>query len=191
MLFSRLSTALAALTVFPTALAAHPAALAKAGGEDEECLSKAHERHTSEEVLKALNLKPLPEEGGYHRETFRDSLLWDNRTASTAIFFMINSTTGWTAWHQLDVAEVWHFYAGAPIKLAISDNNGSPTDTRHMGGNIFCGQEPQAVVEAGKWQRARTTGSWSLVGTTGENECPITRDHLMNADKNMASGSGI
>ena len=37
-----------------------------------------------------------------------------------------------------------------------------------MGNNLFAGERPQVVVRADEWQRARSLGDWTLVGTTGK-----------------------
>jgi uncharacterized protein len=35
-----------------------------------------------------------------------------------------------------------------------------------LGADVLGGQQPQAVVPAGAWQSAESTGSWTLVGCT-------------------------
>ena len=59
-----------------------------------------------------------------------------------------------------------HHYAGAPLTLELSWDNGSATDRVLLGDAVFRGQEPQGVVPARRWQRARSEGDWTLVGTT-------------------------
>ncbi len=49
---------------------------------------------TAQDVIKALNLAPLPEEGGYYRQTFKDEFNRPNsqgekRAASTCIYYLI------------------------------------------------------------------------------------------------------
>jgi predicted cupin superfamily sugar epimerase len=111
-------------------------------------------------VITALDLAPHPE-GGHYRKTWADE-------AGTAIYFLLGSGER-SAWHRVHGrAEVWHFYAGAP--LALSVNPESPDDetarTTVLGSDLEAGERPQAVVPAGAWQCARTTGAWSLVGCT-------------------------
>ena len=71
---------------------------------------------TAQDVIRMLALKPHPE-GGHFRETFRDEKqAGDGRAASTAIYFLL--ARGERAhWHRLDAAEIWHWYAGAPLQL--------------------------------------------------------------------------
>jgi predicted cupin superfamily sugar epimerase len=45
---------------------------------------------TADEIVKWLDLKPHPE-GGYYRETFRDSAAVDGRAHSTAIYCLLRA----------------------------------------------------------------------------------------------------
>ena len=63
-----------------------------------------------------LDLAPHPE-GGYYRETFRDPRTdADGRSVSTLIYFLLG-VGDVSAWHRVDAAEVWHYYAGAPLVM--------------------------------------------------------------------------
>ena len=87
----------------------------------------------------------------------------NGRAASTAIYFLL--AAGEVAhWHRVDAAELWHFYAGAPLKLSIADEHGQ--STIELGPDLGAGQRPQAVVPALAWQSARSLGAWTLVGCT-------------------------
>jgi predicted cupin superfamily sugar epimerase len=68
-------------------------------------------------------------------------------------------------WHRVDAAEVWHFYAGAPLALEISEDAKARRGVT-LGNDLGGSQEPQAVVPAGAWQSARSLGDWTLVGCT-------------------------
>jgi predicted cupin superfamily sugar epimerase len=119
---------------------------------------------SAEEVVRLLKLSPHPE-GGFYRETFRDSARGPNgRAASTAIYYLLAKGHA-SAWHRVDAAEVWHFYAGAPLELLISADGGKATK-RRLGANLAQGEQPQAIVPAGEWQSAKSCGAWSLVGCT-------------------------
>lgn len=113
-------------------------------------------------VIGLLDLRPHPE-GGHFRETFRDRAE-DGRAASTAIYFLL--TGGEIShWHRVDAAEVWHWYAGAPLVLEISADGQTKIDIR-LGADLSAGERPQAVVPAGAWQSATSLGEWTLVGCT-------------------------
>jgi hypothetical protein len=112
-----------------------------------------------------LGLAPHPE-GGHFRETFRDSRAVEGRAASTAIYFLL-AEGDISRWHRVDAAEVWHWYAGAPLELSMrSSANEDSTTATQLGANLAAGEHPQAVVPAQVWQRARSLGAWTLVGCT-------------------------
>jgi predicted cupin superfamily sugar epimerase len=59
-------------------------------------------------------------EGGWFRETFRDQILRaGTRAASTAIYYLLRAEET-SRWHRVDAAEVWHWYAGAALRLTLS-----------------------------------------------------------------------
>lgn len=116
---------------------------------------------TADEAIALLKLEPHPE-GGHFRETFRDAKR--PRGASTAIYYLLKAGEV-SHWHRVDAAEVWHFYAGAPLVLTISPN-GHDAHAQHLGAMLETGQRPQIVVPAGHWQTATTLGAWTLAGCT-------------------------
>jgi predicted cupin superfamily sugar epimerase len=120
---------------------------------------------TAIEIVLLLDLKPHPE-GGYFRETFRDPRSMDGgRAASTAIYFLLARGER-SHWHRVDAAEVWHFYAGAPLRLEIAASPASAIAPVILGPDLAAGAWPQVVVPAGAWQAAESLGDWTLVGCT-------------------------
>ncbi|KAH7312607.1 RmlC-like cupin domain-containing protein [Stachybotrys elegans] len=105
-------------------------------------------------------------EGGYYAESFRDEAQYDNRSVSSAIYYLLEGSAGRSRWHRLDAAEVWHYYAGAPLSLFLSFDNGTPTREKVLGSDVFYDKTPQVVVEPFEWQQAQSHGEWTLVGTT-------------------------
>ena len=119
---------------------------------------------TADDVIRLLDLKPHPE-GGHFRETFRDAQQVDGaRAASTAIFFLLARGER-SHWHRVDAAEIWHWYAGAPLELDIASASGQ-RERVTLGSDLVAGERPQAVVPAHAWQSAKTLGEWTLVGCT-------------------------
>jgi predicted cupin superfamily sugar epimerase len=118
---------------------------------------------TAAEIVRLLDLKPHPE-GGHFSETFRDDGLASRRGASTAIYYLLQAGEA-SHWHRVDAAEVWHFYAGAPLELRLSADGHSETVHR-LGADLAAGERPQLVVPLGCWQAARSLGDWTLVGCT-------------------------
>ena len=118
---------------------------------------------TADQIIQFLNLKPHPE-GGHYGETFRDAAGASGRAASTAIYFLLMRGER-SHWHRVDAVEVWHWYAGAPLALEISQTPGR-VERVMLGCDINAGERPQAVVPAHAWQAAQSLGDWTLVGCT-------------------------
>lgn len=115
------------------------------------------------EIIAALGMKPHPE-GGWYVETFRDAPK-GGRGHSTAIYFLLEHGQ-MSAWHRVkNAAEVWHFYAGAPLMLSVCAD-GKDVRSDRLGIDIAAGERPQAVVPANHWQSAESLGDWTLVGCT-------------------------
>jgi len=118
---------------------------------------------SSAEIIATLGLKPHPE-GGWYAETFRDAA-GGARGHSTGIYFLLEEDQ-LSAWHRVrDAAEVWHFYAGAPLALSMHEEGGGVIE-QVLGIALSTGERPQIVVPAGWWQSARSLGEWTLVGCT-------------------------
>jgi uncharacterized protein len=117
------------------------------------------------EIVRLLDLAPHPE-GGHFREIFRDPhKLESDRAASTAIYFLLAAGER-SHWHRVDAAEVWHFYAGAPLALEVARNEKHPVERLVLGNTLSAGERPQIVVPARAWQAAESLGDWTLVGCT-------------------------
>jgi predicted cupin superfamily sugar epimerase len=117
---------------------------------------------TAAAIIAKLDLKPHPE-GGHYRETFRDTHLVDGRAASTAILFLLARGER-SHWHRIDAVEIWHYHAGAPLKLSLVD--GVSEQIVRLGGDISADEIPQVTVPARAWQAAESLGDWTLVGCT-------------------------
>ena len=119
---------------------------------------------TADDIIRLLDLKPHPE-GGYFRETFRDTRqVQGNRAASTVIYFLLARGQR-SHWHRVDAVEVWHWYAGAPLELEIAQSEGR-IERCTLGSDLASGQRPQAIVPAHAWQAAQTLRDWTLCGCT-------------------------
>ena len=119
---------------------------------------------TAQEVIAELGLQPHPE-GGHFVESFRDRSVAGERGAVTVIYFLLKSGEV-SRWHRVDAVEIWHWYAGAPLKLRIAELEGTAPKEHLLGSNVLAGARPQAVVPANAWQSARSLGDWTLVGCT-------------------------
>lgn len=130
------------------------------------------------EIIRFLQLQPLPHEGGWYRETCRSSLQLpadvlapryrSARSAGTAIYYLLTPDT-FSALHRLPTEEVFHFYLGDPVEmlqLGPTAQEGGRIVT--LGSDILAGQQVQTLVPAGVWQGSllRPGGTLALMGTT-------------------------
>lgn len=115
------------------------------------------------EIIATLGMQRHPE-GGWYVETFRDTE-GGARGHSTAIYYLLEKGER-SHWHRVrDAVEIWHHYAGGPLRLSIS-GDGQVINTQVLGKDLPAGERPQVLVPAGWWQCAEPLGDWSLVGCT-------------------------
>jgi len=115
------------------------------------------------DIVRLLELQPHPE-GGWFRETWRHRPAEGGRGAGTAIYYLLGDGAV-SHWHRVDAAEIWHFYAGAPLALTLSQD-GKAQEVLRLGPDLAAGERPQLLVPEGAWQTARSLGAWTLVGCT-------------------------
>jgi len=130
-------------------------------------------QNTAAYWINHLRLNRHPE-GGWFAETYRatetipaDALpaRFDGaRSFCTAIHFLLEQGD-FSALHRLKSDEMWHFYAGSPLTVHIITPTGEFREIR-LGGTPEQGECFQAVVPAGCWFGAVTSGEYSLVGCT-------------------------
>ena len=87
---------------------------------------------TAEDHRRRLGMTRHPEGGWYRRDLSRPRRR-DGRAASTAIYYLLEDGDR-SHWHRVDAAEVWHFYAGAPLALSLSPDGKLRRDARARGG---------------------------------------------------------
>ena len=127
------------------------------------------------EVIEILGLVPLPEEGGYYRETYRDQgfisrealpHLGGDRSYSTCIYYLITPEE-FSALHAVKSTEIFHFYLGDPIKMIQIGEQGQLKEIV-LGHHLEEGHQLQAVVPPRTWQGTKLLGQgeWALMGCT-------------------------
>jgi predicted cupin superfamily sugar epimerase len=120
---------------------------------------------TADEIIAALGLQPHPE-GGHFAETFRDPQVdAAGRARSTAIYFLLKAGER-SHWHRVDAVEIWHWHAGAPLRLSLAAQAGAAIAHLALGPDLAAGQRPQGIVPQHHWQAAESLGDWTLVGCT-------------------------
>jgi uncharacterized protein len=114
-------------------------------------------------LIAALELAPHPE-GGWYRRTWVADAAGGRRPAGSAIYYLLLDGEA-SAPHRIDATELWHFYDGDPLELAVETPDGARV-AHVLGPDVKAGQAPQVVVGAGSWQSARPLGRYALVGAT-------------------------
>jgi len=133
---------------------------------------------TADELIRLLQLQPMPREGGWYRETYRSPLQLPadvlaprysaGRSGGTAIYYLLTPDT-FSALHRLPTDEVFHFYLGHPVEmLQLGPTPGDGGRILTLGLDILDGQQVQAVVPADVWQGSmlRPGSTFALMGTT-------------------------
>ena len=111
-------------------------------------------------------------EGGYFSQVYCsettvsiDEHGEEMRPTMTSIYFLIDGTKGFSAFHRLQSDEIWHHYDGCDVKIYIIDDNGELIIQRlgkeHEDANL------QVIVPAKHWFAAEVTiDDFSFVGCT-------------------------
>lgn len=132
----------------------------------------------AETLIAHLNLAPHPE-GGFYRRTYSSpgnipqaALPCGFRGArafSTAILFLLRKGD-YSRLHRIRQDELWHFYLGGPLRLALLEAKGSKAEAQEvlLGQNPLAGQRQQFAVPGGSWFGATPCpgSAFSLVGCT-------------------------
>ena len=141
----------------------------------------------AQNLIEMLGLEKHPE-GGWYRQTFKDREMRENRAYSTAIYYLLQKGEC-SRWHRVDATEIWHYYAGAPLKLSISPDGNSTRD-HILGKDLFSGQKPQLIVEKMHWQSATSLGEWTLCGCTVSPGFEFSGFEMAKEGWKPGSGSG-
>ncbi|MEG3765856.1 cupin domain-containing protein [Alteromonas sp. 14N.309.X.WAT.G.H12] len=114
-------------------------------------------------LIEKLQLQPHPE-GGYYRQVHCSEQVVNSpvhnisRPAITHIYFLLLAGEV-SRFHRVLHDEVWSHYAGAPIRL-YHIHQQQLREQRLGGGS----HDYAAVIPAGDFQAAESTGEYSLVG---------------------------
>lgn len=125
------------------------------------------------EVIRILDLEPLPVEGGFYRVTYTGFLrlpgqllgpaFRSDRQIASVIYYLLTRETH-SRLHSLPTDEMWHFYLGDPVELHVFGQECDYTKTV-LGHDLAGGQTLQAVAPAGTWFGAclQPEGRWALM----------------------------
>lgn len=132
---------------------------------------------SADEIIRLLEMRPLPREGGFFVETHRSTRqlplsslpagYQGARAAGTAIYYLLTPETC-SAMHRLPGDEIFHFYLGDPVEMLQLHPEDRRGETVIIGLDLVTGMRPQVIVPAGVWQGSRLVpgGSYALMGTT-------------------------
>jgi len=140
------------------------------------------------QLITSLGLTPHPE-GGYFREVYRsDGRVHPTdgrgeRAALTTIYFLLVAGQV-SRWHRVAADEAWHYCEGAALELLTADEDFESV-TREQLGVLTESAHPVHVVPANRWQAARSTGAYTLVGCTVAPGFEFADFQMLNADPNV------
>jgi predicted cupin superfamily sugar epimerase len=133
--------------------------------------------HSAEDLIRLLELEPLPHEGGWFRRTAAcrtlsgagvagaegDGRLKTGRKAWSSIYALF-TPDGFSALHRLAGDEIWCFHAGDPLESLRLHPDGRG-EWVALGLDFAAGQRAQDVVGSEIWQgtRLQAGGRWALV----------------------------
>jgi uncharacterized protein len=120
-------------------------------------------------LIERFGMERLPVEGTLFVSTHRsDAATPGGEPAGTAILGLyLDDPPSRSLFHRLAHDEVWHFYAGDPIRLVLLHPDGGSEDVV-LGGDVVAGGRVQHVIRAGTWQAGELLpgGAWALFGCT-------------------------
>lgn len=117
---------------------------------------------TAQEIIDALGLVPLEDEGGWHKE------MWCSSDGSTMsyIYYLIQKGER-SRWHKLHTSnEVWTWCAGGSLEMTLGGTGERPAveKTVTFGPRVGTDSGFVTVAPAGTWQTTRLVdGDWALV----------------------------
>jgi predicted cupin superfamily sugar epimerase len=128
-------------------------------------------RLSAQDVIRRLDLVPLPGEGGYYRQT----VLVPNPDPEasyaplhTAILFLVTPDS-WSGLHRLASDELFHFHMGDECEMVVCSPEGA-IEERRIGIDLDAGCLVQTLVPGGMWQGTRLVRGgdygYALLGTT-------------------------
>lgn len=120
-------------------------------------------------LIDHFHLQPLPAEGTLFAQTYRTAAEAEpGRPLGTAMIGLYcDEPRSVSLFHKLTTDEVWHFYAGDPLRLVLLYPDGASRVVT-MGSDPLRGQQVQFVVPAGVWQAGELApgGRYALYGCT-------------------------
>jgi predicted cupin superfamily sugar epimerase len=120
-----------------------------------------------QQLINHYKLEVLPVEGTLFKSTYvsRQKTIEGNPMSTAIIGLYATEPNSFSSFHRLQHDELWHFYAGDPLRLLLLHSDGSSQDVI-LGPDFAAGQHVQFTVPAHVWQAGYTLGNYSLFGCT-------------------------
>ncbi|NIP39356.1 MAG: cupin domain-containing protein [Candidatus Dadabacteria bacterium] len=130
----------------------------------------------AKKIIEMFDLKPLPQEGGYYKESYRsDEVITadalptryaENKPLGSAIYYLLTPDTK-SLMHKIKSDETFHFYLGDPVEMLqlFADSTGKIVT---LGSDVVTEQQVQLTVPRQTWQGSslKKGGKFALMGTT-------------------------
>jgi predicted cupin superfamily sugar epimerase/quercetin dioxygenase-like cupin family protein len=123
-------------------------------------------------------MQKIPDEGAWFALTYRGTdpipvgaieRYGQAPHVTGSAIYALATTEDFSALHQLQTDEIWHYYSGDPLELLLLHPDGHG-EVVVLGPEVLKGQSPQFTVKRGVWQGARpinaSKDSYTLFGCT-------------------------
>jgi predicted cupin superfamily sugar epimerase len=120
-----------------------------------------------QDLIEHYQLEVLPVEGTLFKSTHvaKHKNGSGEPINSAIVGLYAHEPNSFSSFHRLQHDELWHFYAGDPLRLVLLHPDGSSQDVI-LGTDFTAGQRVQFLVPAHSWQAGQTLGEYSLFGCT-------------------------
>jgi predicted cupin superfamily sugar epimerase len=122
-----------------------------------------------QQLIDHYKLETLPVEGTLFTSTYvsRQKTETGDPISTAIIGLYAKNPNSFSSFHRLQHDELWHFYAGDPLRLVLLHPDGSSEDVI-LGPDFAAGQCVQFTVPAHSWQAGHVleSGEYSLFGCT-------------------------
>jgi predicted cupin superfamily sugar epimerase len=120
-----------------------------------------------QQLIDHYKLELLPVEGTLFTSTYisRQKTETGDPISTAIIGLYANEPNSFSSFHRLQHDELWHFYAGDPLRLVLLYPDG-PSEDVILGPDFVAGQHVQFTVPAQTWQAGHTLETYSLFGCT-------------------------
>ena len=118
-----------------------------------------------EDVIKALDLKPLIGEGGFEKDMYRDSKITEGKINCGTCYYMLTPNC-FSCMHKLSTDEIWYYHDGPALEMLLVYEDHS--EVVKIGKDVLNNEHPQFVVPKGVYQGCHMAyeGEYTLVSTS-------------------------